>query len=107
MIIRVWHGWTAPENADTYEALLRREIFPSIQSRDIPGYLGIALCRRELGDAVEFMTLMRFDSLESVRSFAGDDPEVAVVPLAARALLLHYDARSQHYDLIVDVVLGT
>jgi hypothetical protein len=28
MICRIWHGWTTPQNADGYEALLRSEIFP-------------------------------------------------------------------------------
>lgn len=104
MNIRVWRGWNLPDNAGAYEALLRNEIFPGIQSRDIPGYRGIELFRQDLGDAVEFMTIMRFDSPESVRAFAGEDPEMAVVPLAARALLLRFDARAQHYDVIVDAV---
>ena len=102
MLCRVWHGWTTPANADAYEALLNSEIFPGIQSRQLPGYQGIQLCRRELGDTVEFMTIMWFASMDSVRAFAGDDPEVAVVPPAARALLARFDARSQHYDVKID-----
>jgi len=27
MIVRIWHGWTAPGDADQYEALLKDEIF--------------------------------------------------------------------------------
>lgn len=27
MIVRIWHGWTTPANADTYEAMLKEEIF--------------------------------------------------------------------------------
>jgi len=42
---------------------------------------------------------MRFDDLEAVRLFAGDDYEVAVVPRAARALLSSFDERSQHYEV--------
>jgi hypothetical protein len=42
---------------------------------------------------------MRFDSLQAVRQFAGEDYEVAVVPEKARALLAHFDARSQHYEM--------
>jgi hypothetical protein len=41
MISRIWHGWTTPMNADTYEALLRSEVFEGIQNRDIAGFLGI------------------------------------------------------------------
>ncbi len=99
MIGRIWHGWTAPANADAYEALLKSEIFVGIGERKIAGYRGIQLFRRDVGEEVEFVTIMWFDSLEAVRAFAGEDYEVAVVPPKARTLLAHFDARSQHYDV--------
>lgn len=99
MISRVWHGWTTPANADTYEALLKSEIFMGIRDRQIAGYRGIHLFRRNLGDEVEFVTVMWFDTIEAVRAFAGEDYEVAVVPPKARALLSRFDARSQHYEV--------
>jgi antibiotic biosynthesis monooxygenase (ABM) superfamily enzyme len=99
MISRVWHGWTTPANADAYEALLKSEILIGIQNRQIAGYRGIQLFRRNLGDEVEFVTVMWFDSIEAVRVFAGEDYEVAVVPPKARALLSRFDARSQHYEV--------
>ena len=100
MICRVWHGWTTTANADAYERLLRSEIFRGIADRGIPGYGGIDLLRRRDGPEVEFTTLMWFDSLDAVRTFAGADYEVAVVPAAARALLLRFDARSTHHDVV-------
>jgi hypothetical protein len=102
MISRIWHGWTTPANADAYETLLKEEIFVGIANRQIAGYRGIHLLRRDLGDEVEFVTIMWFDSLDNVREFAGDDYEVAVVPPAARAVLARFDARSQHYEVRVD-----
>ncbi len=99
MISRIWHGWTTPANADVYEALLREEIFVGIQNRRIPGFKDIQLLRRIVGEAVEFVTIMRFDSLDDVREFAGEDYEVAVVPEKARAVLSHFDERSQHYEV--------
>ncbi len=102
MISRIWHGWTAPQNAAAYEALLQEEIFVGIQNRSIPGYRGIHLFRREVGDEVEFITLMWFDSLEAVRIFAGEDYEVAVVPPKARLLLKRFDQRSQHYEVLAE-----
>jgi len=42
---------------------------------------------------------MWFDSGETVKRFAGDDYERAVVPATAPALLARYDARSQHYEI--------
>jgi antibiotic biosynthesis monooxygenase (ABM) superfamily enzyme len=102
MISRIWHGWTTPENADQYEALLEEEIFVGIQNRRIAGFKNIQLLRRVAGDEVEFVTIMLFDSLGSVREFAGDDYEAAVVPPKARAILSHFDQRSQHYEVRVE-----
>ena len=99
MISRIWHGWTTPQNADKYEALLREEIFVVIQNRRIPGFKGIQLLRRSIHDEVEFITIMVFDSLDAVREFAGEDYEQAVVPKEARAVLSHFDQRSQHYEI--------
>ncbi|NIS62663.1 MAG: antibiotic biosynthesis monooxygenase [Proteobacteria bacterium] len=101
MISRVWHGWTSRENADAYEELLRTEIFSGIAKRSIQGYRGIHLLRRDVDDGVEFVTIMWFDSLDAVRTFAGKDYEVAVVPPEARQLLSRFDSRSAHYDVIV------
>jgi hypothetical protein len=99
MISRVWHDWTTPANADAYESLLKSEILQGIQDRQIAGYGGIQLLRRSLEQEVEFATVMWFDSVEAVRTFAGEDYEVAVVPPEARALLSRFDARSQHYEV--------
>lgn len=99
MISRIWHGWTTPGNADKYEALLKEEIFVGIQNRHIRGFRNIQLLRREAGAEVEFVTIMLFDSLDAVREFAGEDYEACVVPAKARAVLSHFDDRSQHYEV--------
>jgi heme-degrading monooxygenase HmoA len=99
MIIRIWHGWTTPENAERYEAMLKDEILVGIQARQMPGFRGIQLLRRDAGDEVEFVTIMQFDSLDAVRTFVGEDYEVAVVPETARAVLVRFDRRSQHYEV--------
>jgi heme-degrading monooxygenase HmoA len=82
-----------------YEALLKAEIFIGIKNRQIRGFKDIHLLRRNVGEEVEFVTIMYFDSLDAVRKFAGEDYEAAVVPEKARAVLSHFDARSQHYDI--------
>ena len=71
MISRVWHGWTTPQDADKYEVLLKEEIFIGIQDWHIRGFQGIQLLRRQTDGEVEFITVMTFDSLESVCQFAG------------------------------------
>ena len=99
MIIRVWYGWTTPANADAYESLLKTQIFPGILARNVPGFQRIELLRRPFGEEVEFVTVMRFASIEAVRAFAGEQWEVAVVPPAARAVLKRFDGASQHYEV--------
>jgi heme-degrading monooxygenase HmoA len=99
MISRTWHGYTHSGNADAYEALLRDEIITGIEERSIDGFREIQVFRRDLGDEVEFMTIMWFDSLHGVRAFAGDDHEASVVPPAARELLSRFDRRARHYEV--------
>ena len=98
MIVRTWHGWTTPENADIYENLLTTEIFPGIAAKNIPGYQAIELMRRNVGDEVEFVTAMAFESLDAVKNFVGEDYEAAYVPDKARAVLKRFDERSRHYE---------
>ena len=99
MIHRIWHGWTTLENADIYENLLKTEIFPAIASKNVSGYRGIQLLRRQLSSEVEFITIMQFDSLEAVKQFAGEDYEKSYVPAKARKVLARHDERSQHYEI--------
>lgn len=98
-IKRIWHGWTTPENADVYEALLHREIFPSIEAKDIAGYHGIELLRRDHGDEIEFITIMTFESIQSVIDFQGKDYERCYVPDAAQKVLARWDHVSAHFEV--------
>jgi heme-degrading monooxygenase HmoA len=102
MISRIWHGYTSLRNADAYENLLKEEIFVGIKNRNISGYRGIQLLRRQIEDETEFITIMWFDSLESVRMFAGEDYENAVVPEKAQKILSRFDKTSQHYNVEIE-----
>ena len=99
MIIRIWHGWTTPDNADAYETLLNTTIVPGIMATRIPGLEGLDILRRTDGEVgeVEFITVMTFDGWPAVEAFAGPDRTESVVPPAARDVLKRYDEHSQHY----------
>ena len=58
MINRIWYGWTSYENAAAYQSLLETEILPRIANRQIEGYQGAHLLRRDLGNEVEFVTIL-------------------------------------------------
>ena len=94
MIARIWHGWTKQQDARAYEQMLRDEIFPGIAQRNMKGYHGAELFILEDGAEVEFVTLLRFDSMEGVKEFAGADQSKPVIYLKAEALLIRMDQRS-------------
>ncbi len=100
MICRVWRGWTTRANADAYEAIVRGEVIPGIEARGIPGFRHIDLMKRDLGEEIEFQTLMWFDNLEAIKAFTGEDYSVSHVPEQARAVLKRFDDRAAHYDVI-------
>ena len=102
MIKRLWHGWTTPENASAYQDLLTNEIVPEIESRRIKGFRKMQMMRRDLGNEVEFATLMWWDSADAIREFVGRDIERAHMPSAARAILSRWDERVAQYEIFDD-----
>ncbi len=98
MVMRVWHGFTTPENADGYESHLKPEVLPGISK--VPGYLGAYFVRRNLQNEVEFVTILLWESLAAIRDFAGPDYEVAIIPADRLKYLSHWDERAAHYEVI-------
>ena len=100
MIARIWHGWTKAADAKAYEILLRDEIFPSIAAREIEGYRGAELFVRQDGDEVEFVTLLRFDSMDAVTEFAGPKAGKPVIFPKAEPLITRME-QARHYRLAI------
>jgi heme-degrading monooxygenase HmoA len=100
MIARSWRGWTKPADGDAYERLLTRQVLPGM--REIPGYRGGYVLRRDGGAETEFLVINLFDSLDAVRAFAGVDYETPVFEPEARRLLARIDARAAHYEVDPD-----
>jgi heme-degrading monooxygenase HmoA len=96
MIMRMWRGYTRPEDADAYDEMLRNEILPGIHR--IAGYLGCYLLRREAGEEVEFVTLTMWDSWDAIEQFAGPSKTGSVIHPKAHALITHCDEQSVHYE---------
>jgi heme-degrading monooxygenase HmoA len=105
MIARIWHGYTAAENANRYEAVKKREMLPGIST--VRGYVGSYLLRRSKGSEVEFVVIMLWESLDAIRNFVGPDCEAAVVPPECGALPSSYDERSTHYEIVMQPTAGT
>jgi heme-degrading monooxygenase HmoA len=98
MIARMWRGETTWENAETYYRHLTGHVMPSINK--IPGHRGAYVLRRELGARVEFVVITLWESMQAVREFAGDNPDVAVVEPPAKAVLADFDEFVRHYTVL-------
>lgn len=98
-IKRIWHGWTTPENADRYENLLCNEVIPGIEAKNIQGYRGIEVLRREGREEVEFVTIMAFESLQDVIGLQGEDYQRCYVPDAAQKVLKRWNQTADHFEV--------
>jgi antibiotic biosynthesis monooxygenase (ABM) superfamily enzyme len=97
MIARIWHGYTKPEHADIYEAMLKPELLPGMNK--IPGYKGGIVLRRVLDDEIEFITIMVWESVEKLQAVAGPNYAVAIIPEDRLKYLSRYDKQSAHYEI--------
>ena len=105
MIARVWHGWTKPEHADAYESMLKPELLPGISKA--AGYRGSYLLRRDGGAEVEFITILLWDSIDTLRTAAGHaDYETAIIPEERRKFLARFDVKAAHYEIASTHALG-
>jgi heme-degrading monooxygenase HmoA len=78
MIARIWRGWTAPEE----------------------GNRGLSILHRRDGDREEFLTISLWDSLESIRAFAGDDIQRAVFYPEDDRYLVERELTVSHFEYV-------
>ena len=97
MIARIWHGYTTPENADGYEAMLKPELLPGISK--VPGYRGGYVLRRPLDGEVEFITIMIWESIEALKAVAGPNYTVSIIPADRLKYLARHDSHATHYEI--------
>src|SRR5262245_55655897 len=105
MIARVWRGWTAHQNADAFEAVLRTQSIPSILSKNVPGLREAQVLRLERLGETEFIIMLWLDDMDAARAMAvargmpAEDSEKAVMSLSARELLRRFDFKVEHYEV--------
>jgi heme-degrading monooxygenase HmoA len=98
VIARYWAATTTKENAPLYAHHLTTSVFPELQR--LSGYEGGKLLQRDDRGRVEVIVITFWESLDSIRAFAGDDLEQAVVPDKAAAFLSDYDRRVKHFEVV-------
>jgi len=98
MVARIWKARAAAEQALRYRKHFLENVLPELRTK--AGFREAKLLSSEQGRATEFVVLTFWDSMEAVRSFAGEDAEAAVVAPEAAALLEDYDRRVRHYAVL-------
>ena len=104
-IIRTWKGWTSLENAKNYENMLINEVFPEVKRKGVEGLEKVSISTLKKNDEMEFFLVLQFDSLDSVKVFAGEDYEQAYIPDNAKNVLSRYDKTAQHFTLKEELIL--
>ncbi len=100
MIVRAWRGRAALAKPQAYIDHFNRNVLPEL--RGIAGFSGASLLREDRADHVEFLVLTRWDSMEAIRAFAGDDVNRAVVEPEAVAALETFDHTVHHYSVVTE-----
>jgi heme-degrading monooxygenase HmoA len=98
VISRQWRGLARSNQAQNYVQHLRGETFPAL--RKIPGFVDASILSRPLGGGVEFIVVTRWESLDAIARFAGTDLQAAVVPAEVAAMMIDYDRRATHFEVV-------
>jgi heme-degrading monooxygenase HmoA len=98
MISRNWRGLVKIHEADNYVRHLQSETFPRLSL--IPGFVSASILRRSLSEGVEFLIVTTWESMDAIRQFAGESEDKAVVPATAQAMMIDYDSKVRHYEIV-------
>lgn len=99
MIMRSWRGSVNKNDADEYFAYLNKTGIREYQETN--GNQGVYVLRKDEGDKTEFLLLSLWDSIESIKSFAGSEPEKAVFYPEDEKYLIEFDEKVTHYDVLL------
>lgn len=101
MISRQWRGLARSEMAAAYQEHLQLETFPAI--RKIDGFVDASILKRPVTGGIEFLIATRWKSMAAIQRFAGEDAEAAVVPQTVQEMMLEYDFRVRHYEVVEEL----
>ena len=99
MIERHWKGIAKPGSAGHYIKHLESKTFSHL--RELTGFVHVSILRRPVVKGVEFLIVTVWDSIESIKRFAGEDVELANVPPEAQEMMVEYELRARHYEQVL------
>jgi hypothetical protein len=104
VILRVWRAYAESSSADRYPRHLLGKVRPELER--IAGFRGLLVVTRQHRDEVEYVVQTLWDSMDAIRTFAGPNPERAVVEPPAAAMLLRFDELVDHYQVLSAPAFG-
>jgi len=99
-IMRLWHGEVSIEKANEYEKFMIEKAAPDYGSVD--GLLKLYFQRRNENKTAHFLLVPIWDSLESIKRFAGAEPEIAKYYPEDDEFLLEKEKTSSMYEVFYE-----
>ena len=96
MVTRVWHGRTSLKDVDAYLTFLLSK--GTEDYKKIKGNLSVKVWHRLEDECAHFYTVTEWDSIGSIKEFAGEDYEKAVYYPEDEGVLLEFEERVVHYQ---------
>jgi len=96
-IMRLWHGEVAIEKADDYERFMIERAAPDYSS--VKGLLNLSFQRKNEDNKAHFLLVTIWDSLESIKHFAGAEPDLAKYYPEDDHFLLGKEKYTSMYDV--------
>jgi len=100
MIARLWHGRTSADKADTYAQFLLDRAAPDYGA--VVGLKKRYFLRRMDGDVAHFLLFTLWDSMDSVKKFAGGSPEKAKYYPEDHSFLLEKEATTALFEVFFE-----
>ena len=97
MIARIWRGAVAQADGDAYAEYMDGTGMAGYAKT--PGNRGAWMLRRDVDGKTEFVMFTLWDSMKSIRGFAGDRTEVAVFYPEDDRYLVERDETVTHYEV--------
>ena len=98
MIVRMWHGRVNTYKAQAYREFLNQRAIPDYQS--VAGNISVHVLERQEEDVTHFITMTFWTDMDSIKGFAGNDPEVAKYYLEDKDFLLEFEPTVVHYEVV-------
>ncbi len=99
MIVRIWHGRTPADKGDAYLDYLKRTGVTNYRATE--GNRGVYVLRSSENGVADFLLVSLWESMDSVRAFAGDQPGTAAYYPEDDAYLLEREPGVRHYEALI------